>query len=82
MGARKVRRDDGQTNRRPAGRKVKRTITLSADASRRLDVHALGMALDVSQVVEQLVLANCRRYVLQDREGPPSSPGGGEGANP
>lgn len=54
----------------PAGgkraKKVKRTICLSAEASRRLDVHALGLGLDVSQVVESYVLS-LTRFVLSDR---------------
>lgn len=47
-------------------KKVKRTICLSVEASRRLDVHALGLGVDVSQVVESYVLS-LTRFVLSDR---------------
>ena len=51
----------------PAAGKRKRTVCLTDEASLRLDVHAACTRQDVSAVVEQLVLAHCRRFVVQDR---------------
>jgi hypothetical protein len=61
-------RKDGKTSSRTRGSTVKRTISLTAEASHRLDVHAVGLGLDVSALVEQLVRAHCRRFVLHDRD--------------
>ena len=46
-------------------RKVKRTVSLSAEASRLLDVQALGMGVTISAVVEWLVVAWCGDYELK-----------------
>jgi hypothetical protein len=73
---RRPRRDAAHPPGRPSARKVKRTIVLTREASRRLDVHAVGMGLDVSAVVEQLVEAHCRRFVLTDRGGGEAPPAG------
>ena len=51
-------------------RKTKRTVSLSAEASRRLDVQALGMGLTISAVVEWLVVAWCGDYELKSRNRP------------
>lgn len=53
----------------PAVQKVKSTIHLSLMASQRLDIHATMMGLDRSQLVEQLINNNLRRYVVSDRGG-------------
>lgn len=68
---------DGKTRRRTSGKaairkdggKVKTTISLSADASRRLAVHAAMTDADKSEVVEQLIQTHLRRYVVSDRAG-------------
>jgi hypothetical protein len=62
-----------------AARTEKRRVPLSAETYRRLRVHAVGTGQTPSQVLEQLVRANCRRFVIQDREGPPE-PEGSPGA--
>ncbi len=54
--------------------KVKSTIHLSVEASRRLTVHAAMMGLDRSELVEQLIRENLRRFVVSDR-GVPASDG-------
>jgi hypothetical protein len=76
----RTRRDGAHAPGRPRGGKVKRTICLSVEASTRLDVHAVGLGLDVSAIVEQLVDRHLRRFVLQDRGGP--GIGAGEGGLP
>jgi hypothetical protein len=47
--------------------KVKSTIHLSAEASRRLDIHAAMTDSDRSALVEKLINEHLRRYVVQDR---------------
>jgi hypothetical protein len=65
---------------RKSVQKCKRTIVLSADAAARLDAHALGSHQPASRVVEALILAHCRRWVLSDRGDPAAAgQGGGEG---
>lgn len=49
-------------------RKVERKFVLSPDASKRLDIHAVGEGVTASALVERLILDHCRRWVLQDRE--------------
>lgn len=66
-----ARRMDARTAGRigpTAAKKVKRTIVLTPEASRRLDVHAVGLGLDVSAVVERLILDQLRRFQLHDRD--------------
>ena len=70
-------RTRGRTPGRTAG-KVKRTVCLGGEASRRLDVEAVGSGRTVSAVVESLVLAHCRRFRLHDCERP--APAGEEAA--
>ena len=69
---------DGKTRKRiavkPTGRqpvsKVKATIHLSVEASRRLTVHAAMMDMDRSELVESLIQEHLRRFVVSDRGGP------------
>ena len=49
-------------------RKVERKFVLSAEASKRLDIHAVGENATASALVERLILDHCRRFVLQDRQ--------------
>lgn len=64
----------------PAGARVKRTVSLSADASRRLDVHATGTGQTIGAVVEGLVMG-LRRFVLHDHgEARPEPAGEGSDA--
>lgn len=63
-------RKDGKS-----ARKRKRTVSLSAEAWRLIDVHAVGVALTPSAVIEGLARAHCRRFVLCDRKGPSGAAG-------
>lgn len=71
-----------RTRRRPAAKaasrqvaaKVKATIHLSVDASQRLSVHATMLGLDRSELVEQLIRENLKRFVVSDRGGAGSAP--------
>ncbi len=51
------------------GQRVKSTIHLTVDASRRLTVHAAMLGMDRSALVEQLIKENLRRFVVSDRGG-------------
>lgn len=59
---------------RPNGEKVKATIHLSLEASQRLTVHATMLGLDRSELVEQLIRENLKRFVVSDRGGGSDSP--------
>ncbi len=75
QGAGKTRkRTASKTASRPAASKVKSTIHLSVEASQRLSVHAAMLGLDRSELVEQLIRENLRRFVVSDRGGPESGP--------
>jgi hypothetical protein len=52
-----------------AAAKVKSTIHLTVEASRRLSVHAAMTGLDRSALVEELIAKHLRRYVVSDRGG-------------
>ncbi len=72
----------GKARKRPAakaaknsgGERVKSTIHLSGEASKRLTVHAAMMGMDRSALVELLINENLRRFVVSDRGG--NTPGG------
>ncbi|MGE3818486.1 MAG: hypothetical protein AB7I30_03560 [Isosphaeraceae bacterium] len=51
--------------------KRKVNLVLSADAAKRLGVHALMVGEDRSTIVEGWISTHCRRFVVQDRGGPP-----------
>jgi hypothetical protein len=53
----------------PAAMKVKATIHLSAEADKRLSVHATMMEMDRSELVESLIQHHLRRFVVSDRGG-------------
>mgnify|MGYP001066923251 CR=1 FL=1 len=54
---------------RQSGEKVKATIHLSLEASQRLAVHAAMTGMDRSELVEQLIRENLKRFVVSDRGG-------------
>jgi hypothetical protein len=68
---------NGKARKRPAAKaaggqadkKVKATIHLSAEADKRLSVHATMMEMDRSELVEFLVVTYLKRYVVSDRGG-------------
>jgi hypothetical protein len=60
--------------------KVKSTIHLSVEASRKLDIHATMMGLDRSSLVERLINDHLRRYVVSDRGGSNDAASGEEAA--
>lgn len=74
--ARRVRRDAPETPARRGAGKVKRSFVLTAEVSRRLDAHALGLGVEPARVVADLVDRHCRRFVLTDRGGGSPGPGG------
>jgi len=55
---------------------VKSTIHLSAEASQRLSVHCAMLSMDRSELVESLIQAHCRRFVVSDRGGASEEVGG------
>lgn len=69
------RRRAAKPAERRGGDKVKATIRLTRETSRRLSVHAAMMDMDRSALVERILVENLRRYVVSDR-------GGGEVAGP
>ena len=54
---------------RQSSEKVKATIHLTVESSQRLTVHAAMMGMDRSELVEQLINENLRRFVVSDRGG-------------
>lgn len=47
--------------------KVKLTLYVSGETARRLAIHATMTGQDRSGLVESLIDANCRRFVVSDR---------------
>jgi hypothetical protein len=70
--AKPSRRAAARTTSPLGGKRVKCTISLSAQASQRLGVHASMTGQDRSEVVEKLINENLRRFVVSDRGGPES----------
>jgi len=68
------RRPAVKTAQRPAASKVKSTIHLSVEASQRLSVHATMLGVDRSELVEQLIRENLKRFVVSDRGGAAAAP--------
>jgi len=64
---------------KPAGRqdaeRVKHTLYLDADLSKRFTVHAAMTGVDRSELFAELVKAGCRRFVVSDRERGPAAQG-------
>jgi hypothetical protein len=58
-----------KTAGRQSSEKVKSTIHLTLEASQRLTVHAAMMSMDRSELVEQLIRENLKRFVVSDRGG-------------
>ena len=77
MGSELPHQSSGKPRRRQAAKaakpqsasKVKSTIHLTVEASQRLTVHAAMMGMDRSELVEQLIKENLRRFVVSDRGG-------------
>ena|GEM_PF-5462262 len=72
------KRQTGKAGKGPAVSKIKATIHLSAEASKRLSHHATEMDIDRSELVEQLINLHLRRFVVSDRGG--AGEAGGEAA--
>jgi len=62
-----------KTSSRPVATKVKATLHLSVEASQRLSVHATMLGVDRSELVEQLIRENLKRFVVSDRGGSAST---------
>jgi hypothetical protein len=64
----------GKTRKRPTvkasspqdGQRVKLTLYLPAELSKRFAVHAEMMDLDKSELFAELVRTHCRRFVVHD----------------
>ena len=67
--AEKPKRTAGKTSSGQGASKVKSTIHLSIEASRKLDIHATMMGMDRSALVEKLIGDHLKRYVVSDRGG-------------
>jgi hypothetical protein len=67
MGAKRGSRRAGIPARTLAAKTVKRTLVLSIEASKRLDVHAAATGQGYGQVVDGLILLGLRRFTLTDR---------------
>lgn len=65
--ARTRRRPSAKTSARNGGERVKATLILSLEASRRLSIHATMTDEDRSALVEQLILEHLRTYVVSNR---------------
>jgi hypothetical protein len=61
------RRQVSRTPRKQVERSVKVGLYLSLDAARRLDVTATMEGRDRSQIVDELIRAHLRKYVVQVR---------------
>ena len=62
-----------KTPSRQVATKVKATLHLSVEASQRLSVHATMLGVDRSELVEQLIRDNLKRFVVSDRGGSASA---------
>lgn len=63
------KRSAAKASKPQAASKVKSTIHLTVESSKRLTVHAAMMGMDRSELVEQLIRENLRRFVVSDRGG-------------
>lgn len=58
------------TEKMPRRESIKKSICLSPEAADRLGIHAVKMRRGESAIVEELILAHLRRFVVSDRGGP------------
>lgn len=65
--ARKPRRQVAKSTARQVEPKVKTAIVISADSMKRLGIQAVMTGQTQSQLIEQLIQENMRRFVVQDR---------------
>ncbi len=63
------KRPAAKTSIRQTASKVKATLHLSVEASQRLSVHATMLGVDRSELIEQLIRENLKRFVVSDRGG-------------
>jgi hypothetical protein len=68
QGPKPRRRVAAKTPSRQDAERVKHTLYLDADLSRRFSVHAAMTGMDKSELFAELVRAGCRRFVVSDRE--------------
>ncbi len=62
------KRSASKASSRPDAGRVKLTLYLDADLSRRFTVHAAMTGVDRSTLFAEMVRAHCRRFVVSDRE--------------
>lgn len=65
--AKKPRRQAAKSTARPVEPKVKTAIVISADSMKRLGIQAVMTGKTQSELIEELIQANMRRFVVQDR---------------
>ena len=63
------RRQGAKATGHQAAGKVKATIHISAEADRKLSVHATMLGMDRSELVEELIQKHLRRFIVSDRGG-------------
>lgn len=64
------RRTNARATARPVVKKTKVTLVLDDDVAKRLGIHAVQMDMDRSQIVNQLVRDNLKRFRVLDFDRP------------
>lgn len=67
---RRQRRKDAKAQRREEAARVKLSVILSLEARRRLGTHAAQTLRSESSLIEELICAHLRRFVVCDRGAP------------
>ena len=60
-------RQGSKATGRPPASKIKKCLNLSERAAEMLGIYAIKMHKDECQVVEELILKSCSRFVVSDR---------------
>ncbi len=68
------KRSAPKTPGRQDAERVKLTLYLDADLSKRFTVHAAMTGMDKSELFAEMVKATCRRFVVSDRQSGPGEP--------
>lgn len=74
------KRSAAKASGRHDAERVKLTLYLDADLSKRFTVHAAMTGVDRSQLFAEMVKAHCRRFVVSDRASAPGGPVDTDGA--
>ena len=65
--AKAKKRGAGKAANRQDGEKVKLTLYVTADLSRRFAVHATYSDMNHSELFSEMIQQHCRRFVVSDR---------------